>query len=180
MLWPTLRLGGRHRAALAAAADATPRRNCRRVACTLACGSATERLELGRARDARRCALGRAAARKARRQPCSRPRDRRPSRLLLRLRRPNGTPASHARPRACRRPCTAHCQRFEGSCRPPLTHARDAPPPAGPQENDAFVKESGRLLEYRRSPFCMEDDARNVPPYSQCCSPRKPGDKFFP
>jgi hypothetical protein len=46
--------------------------------------------------------------------------------------------------------------------------------------NTAFSRESQRLLEYRRTPFCMEDDARGVPGYSQCCSPRKPGDKFFP
>ena len=49
-----------------------------------------------------------------------------------------------------------------------------------PTEDAAFKKESARLLEYRRAAFCMEDDAKNVPPYSQCCHPRKPGDKFFP
>ena len=41
--------------------------------------------------------------------------------------------------------------------------------------NDATRK----LLDYRRSPFCYEDHL-SVPPYSQCCRPRKPGDAFFP
>ena len=41
--------------------------------------------------------------------------------------------------------------------------------------NDATRK----LLDYRRSPFCYEDHV-SVPPYSQCCRPRKPGDAFFP
>jgi arabinosyltransferase len=51
---------------------------------------------------------------------------------------------------------------------------------ADPMADAAFKAESNRLLVYRRTAFCMEDDARGVPGYSQCCSPRKAGDKFFP
>ena len=46
-------------------------------------------------------------------------------------------------------------------------------------ENTRFEAASRRLLEYKRSPFCYEDGVR-VPGYSQCCTPRKPGDAFFP
>ena len=46
-------------------------------------------------------------------------------------------------------------------------------------ENVRFEKASQRLLEYKRSPFCYEDGV-TVPAYSQCCTPRKPGDAFFP
>ena len=44
----------------------------------------------------------------------------------------------------------------------------------------AFKEETERLLHYRRSPFCMMEGSDNAPLFSQCCSPRKPGDKFFP
>ena len=43
-----------------------------------------------------------------------------------------------------------------------------------------FLDSTRRLLEYKRSPFCYEDHVSGVPPYSQCCRPRKPGDAFFP
>jgi hypothetical protein len=46
-------------------------------------------------------------------------------------------------------------------------------------EHVRFEKASQRLLEYKRSPFCYEDGVA-VPAYSQCCTPRKPGDAFFP
>uniref|UniRef100_A0A7S0LDU7 Uncharacterized protein n=1 Tax=Coccolithus braarudii TaxID=221442 RepID=A0A7S0LDU7_9EUKA len=46
--------------------------------------------------------------------------------------------------------------------------------------DDAFKKASERLLTYPRSPFCMMEGSDNAPLFSQCCSPRKPGDKFFP
>ena len=36
------------------------------------------------------------------------------------------------------------------------------------------------MLTYRRDPFCMMEGSNNAPLFSQCCSPRKPGDKFFP
>ena len=42
-----------------------------------------------------------------------------------------------------------------------------------------FNEATQHLIEYRRSPFCYEDGI-SVPPYSQCCHPRKPGDAFFP
>ena len=42
----------------------------------------------------------------------------------------------------------------------------------------AFQSISHRLIEYKVS-FCYEDGLR-VPPYSQCCKPRKPGDAHFP
>jgi len=44
----------------------------------------------------------------------------------------------------------------------------------------AFKRESQRLLHYIRTPFCMMEGSNNAPLFSQCCSPRKPGDKFFP
>jgi hypothetical protein len=43
----------------------------------------------------------------------------------------------------------------------------------------AFGEQTRQLLDYKRSPFCYEDGVK-VPPYSQCCHPRKPGDAFFP
>ena len=46
-------------------------------------------------------------------------------------------------------------------------------------EHRTFEQASHRLLEYKRSPFCYEDGVR-VPGYSQCCTPRKTGDPFFP
>ena len=42
-----------------------------------------------------------------------------------------------------------------------------------------FHEATRHLIDYRRSPFCYEDGV-SVPPYSQCCHPRKPGDAFFP
>ncbi len=47
-------------------------------------------------------------------------------------------------------------------------------------EHDAFLVETAQLLTYRRTPFCMMEGSNNAPLFSQCCSPRKPGDKFFP
>ena len=44
----------------------------------------------------------------------------------------------------------------------------------------AFESTSTRLLHYQRTPFCMMEGSNNAPLFSQCCSPRKPGDKFFP
>ena len=49
-----------------------------------------------------------------------------------------------------------------------------------PRADKAFRDASFRLLDYKRSPFCYEDHVSGVPPYSQCCRPRKPGDAFFP
>ena len=46
--------------------------------------------------------------------------------------------------------------------------------------DSAFKTETQRLLHYQRSPFCMMEGSNNAPLFSQCCSPRKPGDKFFP
>jgi len=46
--------------------------------------------------------------------------------------------------------------------------------------NEAFLKETARLLTYQRTPFCMMEGSDNAPLFSNCCSPRKPGDKFFP
>ena len=49
-----------------------------------------------------------------------------------------------------------------------------------------FKSATQRVLDYKRSPLCYEDGTRPdgtpaaAPPYSQCCHPRKPGDKFFP
>ena len=43
-----------------------------------------------------------------------------------------------------------------------------------------FVRETNRLLHYQRTPFCMMEGSNNAPLFSQCCHPRKPGDKFFP
>ena len=43
-----------------------------------------------------------------------------------------------------------------------------------------FAVESDRLLHYQRTPFCMMEGSDNAPLFSQCCYPRKPGDKFFP
>ncbi|KAL1528538.1 hypothetical protein AB1Y20_009881 [Prymnesium parvum] len=48
------------------------------------------------------------------------------------------------------------------------------------QTNEAFLRETQRLLTYRRTPFCMIEGSDNAPMFSNCCSPRKPGDKFFP
>ena len=44
----------------------------------------------------------------------------------------------------------------------------------------AYKKEGQQLLSYTRTPFCMMEGSNNAPLFSQCCSPRKPGDKFFP
>ena len=46
--------------------------------------------------------------------------------------------------------------------------------------NDIYRRESERLLSYQRTPFCMMEGSDNAPLFSQCCFPRKPGDKFFP
>ena len=43
-----------------------------------------------------------------------------------------------------------------------------------------FRSETERLLHYQRTPFCMMEGSDNAPLFSQCCHPRKPGDKFFP
>lgn len=43
-----------------------------------------------------------------------------------------------------------------------------------------FKEESKKLLSYSRTPFCTMEGSNNAPLFSQCCSPRKPGDKFFP
>ena len=47
-------------------------------------------------------------------------------------------------------------------------------------QRHAFESESGMLLHYKRTPFCMMEGSDNAPLFSQCCHPRKPGDKFFP
>ena len=36
------------------------------------------------------------------------------------------------------------------------------------------------MLHYRRANFCTIEGSDDAPQFSQCCSPRKPGDKFFP
>jgi hypothetical protein len=44
----------------------------------------------------------------------------------------------------------------------------------------AYAAASRHLLHYRRLPLCYEEGAGRVPGYSQCCTPRKPGDAFWP
>jgi len=51
---------------------------------------------------------------------------------------------------------------------------------ADPAMDSAYKKEGQQLLSYTRTPFCMMEGSNNAPLFSQCCSPRKPGDKFFP
>merc|ERR1712146_480955 len=51
---------------------------------------------------------------------------------------------------------------------------------AEPTMNSAYTAEGQALLGYSRTPFCMMEGSNNAPLFSQCCSPRKPGDKFFP
>jgi len=46
--------------------------------------------------------------------------------------------------------------------------------------NVDFLSQTQGLLHYRRTPFCMMEGSNNAPLFSQCCYPRKPGDKFFP
>ena len=47
--------------------------------------------------------------------------------------------------------------------------------------NRSFAQAVGRLLAYKRTPFCYDDGpGPRAPGYSQCCTPRKPGDPFFP
>ena len=46
--------------------------------------------------------------------------------------------------------------------------------------NRLFERETKVMLHYHRTPFCMMEGSNNAPLFSQCCSPRKPGDKFFP
>jgi hypothetical protein len=46
--------------------------------------------------------------------------------------------------------------------------------------HDLYVRESERMLTYQRTPFCTMEGSDNAPLFSQCCHPRKPGDKFFP
>jgi len=43
-----------------------------------------------------------------------------------------------------------------------------------------WTSETEAMLTYHRDPFCMMEGSNNAPLFSQCCSPRKPGDKFFP
>jgi len=43
-----------------------------------------------------------------------------------------------------------------------------------------YKRETEKLLTYHRTPFCMMEGSNNAPLFSQCCSARKPGDKFFP
>ena len=43
-----------------------------------------------------------------------------------------------------------------------------------------YKSETENMLTYRRDPFCMMEGSNNAPLFSQCCHPRKPGDKFFP
>ena len=49
-----------------------------------------------------------------------------------------------------------------------------------PSVDATFRSETERLLHYQRTPFCMMEGSDNAPLFSQCCHPRKPGDKFFP
>ena len=49
-----------------------------------------------------------------------------------------------------------------------------------PSLDRKFREETHSLLTYHRTPFCMMEGSDNAPLFSQCCSPRKPGDKFFP
>merc|ERR1711935_620217 len=51
---------------------------------------------------------------------------------------------------------------------------------ADPTMDAAYKTEGQGLLAYTRTPFCMMEGSNNAPLFSQCCSPRKPGDKFFP
>ncbi len=43
-----------------------------------------------------------------------------------------------------------------------------------------YRSETQRMLHYQRTPFCMMEGSNNAPLFSNCCFPRKPGDKFFP
>jgi hypothetical protein len=49
-----------------------------------------------------------------------------------------------------------------------------------PATNKWFVDQTAQMLHYSRTPFCTMEGSDNAPLFSQCCSPRKPGDKFFP
>ena len=49
-----------------------------------------------------------------------------------------------------------------------------------PTTHAAYERETHALLHYQRTPFCMMEGSNNAPLFSQCCYPRKPGDKFFP
>mmetsp|Transcript_16999 Transcript_16999/g.28375 ORF Transcript_16999/g.28375 Transcript_16999/m.28375 type:complete len:856 (-) Transcript_16999:413-2980(-) len=51
---------------------------------------------------------------------------------------------------------------------------------ANAEQDAAFQKDSKQLLTYHRTFFCMMEGSNNAPLFSQCCTPRKPGDKFFP
>ncbi len=46
--------------------------------------------------------------------------------------------------------------------------------------NALFERETTRMLSYTRTPFCTMEGSDNAPLFSNCCSPRKPGEKFFP
>ena len=47
-------------------------------------------------------------------------------------------------------------------------------------EHKRYMSETEGMLTYHRDPFCMMEGSDNAPLFSQCCHPRKPGDKFFP
>jgi hypothetical protein len=49
-----------------------------------------------------------------------------------------------------------------------------------PEIHKRFVELTGEMLHYHRTPFCTMEGSDDAPLFSQCCSPRKPGDKFFP
>ena len=50
---------------------------------------------------------------------------------------------------------------------------------AAPAADTDFVRESHRLLAYKRVPFCIMEGS-NAPLYSQCCVNRTEGESFFP
>ena len=51
---------------------------------------------------------------------------------------------------------------------------------ADSKSHELFRTETESMLSYTREPFCMMEGSNNAPLFSQCCHPRKPGDKFFP
>ena len=47
-------------------------------------------------------------------------------------------------------------------------------------EHATFLRETERVLEYERVPFCTMEGSNNAPLYSRCCTPWHEGEKFFP
>ena len=47
------------------------------------------------------------------------------------------------------------------------------------EKDSEFLRETHRLLAYKRVPFCIMEGS-DAPLYSQCCTNRTEGEKFFP